>query len=140
VSSAGPVGEPERDRRVPVGFDATLGVEFLELTGERVVVRLEVGPHLQQPFGIVHGGVYCTLVESSASMGAAAWYGERGHVVGMANQTDFLHPVRGGTVTATATPVHRGRMTQLWGVEVHDQDERLVARGQVRIANLERRD
>jgi len=135
-----PMGESERDRRIPVGFDATLGAEFLELTPERVVMRLEVGPHLQQPFGILHGGVYCSLVESSASMGAGAWYSGRGHVVGMANQTDFLHSVRSGAITATATPVHQGRTTQLWQVQIHDQDDRLVARGQVRIANLERRD
>lgn len=140
MSPSSPSSAPEPDRRIPVGFDATLGAEFLELSGERVVMRLEVGPHLEQPFGILHGGVYCTLVESSASMGAGAWYATRGHVVGMANQTDFLHPVRGGTVTATATPVHQGRTTQLWEVQIRDQDERLVARGQVRIANLERRD
>lgn len=122
--------------RVPVGLDQTLGAEFLELTGSRVVIRLAVADHLLQPFGIVHGGVYCSLVESAASMGAAAWYAERGRVVGMSNQTDFLHSVRAGVVTATAEPLHQGRTTQLWEVYIRDEDERLVARGQVRIANL----
>jgi len=105
-----------------------------------VMIRVEVGPHLKQPFGIVHGGVYCSLVESSASMGAAAWYADRGIVVGMSNQTDFLRPVREGAITATATPVHRGRTTQLWEVQIRDGADQLVARGQVRIANLQPRD
>ena len=122
--------------RVPDGMDRTLGAEYLELTGSRVVIRLTVGPHLLQPFGILHGGVYCSLVESAASMGASAWYAERGRVVGMSNQTDFLRPVRAGVVTATAQPLHQGRTTQLWEVYIRDEDDRVVARGQVRIANL----
>lgn len=126
--------------RVPAGLDSTLGAEYLEMTAERVMIRVEVGPHLKQPFGIVHGGVYCSLVESSASMGAAAWYADRGIVVGMSNQTDFLRPVREGAITATATPVHRGRTTQLWEVQIRDGADQLVARGQVRIANLQPRD
>lgn len=122
--------------RPAVGLDQTLGAEFLELGPGRVVIRLPVGPHLLQPFGIVHGGVHCSLVESAASMGAAAWYAERGRVVGMSNQTEFLLPVRDGVITATAQPLHQGRTTQLWEVLIRDQSERLVARGQVRIANL----
>jgi len=122
--------------RAPVGLDETLGAEFLELTGSRVVIRLSIGAHLLQPFGIVHGGVYCALVESAASMGAAAWYAERGRVVGMSNQTDFLCSVREGVITATAEPLHQGRTTQLWEVYIRDEADRLVARGQVRIANL----
>ena len=126
----------ESAARVPVGLDQTLGAEFLVLTGSRVVIRLAVGAHLLQPIGIVHGGVYCSLVESAASMGAAAWYAERGRVVGMSNQTDFLRSVRDGVITATAEPLHQGRTTQLWEVYIRDESDRLVARGQVRIANL----
>lgn len=140
-SAGRPAGQPEKPTgglvaRVPVGLDQTLGAEYLELTGSRVVIRLNVEPHLLQPFGIVHGGVYCALVESAASMGAAAWYAERGRVVGMSNQTDFLRPVRAGVLMATGEPLHQGRTTQLWEVYIRDQTDRLVARGQVRIANL----
>jgi 1,4-dihydroxy-2-naphthoyl-CoA hydrolase len=133
------VSDQGSDIRVPVNHDAELGVEYAELTGERVVLRLSIRPEHHQPFGIVHGGVYCSLVESAASMGAAAWLGERGQVVGVSNHTDFLRAIAEGTVTAVASPVHRGRTTQLWEVHIHDQDERLVARGQVRLANLEPR-
>jgi 1,4-dihydroxy-2-naphthoyl-CoA hydrolase len=123
--------------RAPAGLDEALGAEFLELTADRVVMRLAIRPDHHQPFGIVHGGVYCSLVESSASMGAAAWYGTRGNVVGVSNQTDFLRSLREGVVIATAEPIHRGRTTQLWEVRIRDEQERLVAKGQVRIANLE---
>jgi 1,4-dihydroxy-2-naphthoyl-CoA hydrolase len=121
------------------GFAAHLGTEFAELTGDRVVITLEIHPELHQPYGIVHGGVYCTLVETAASFGAGLWLGDRGHVVGVSNQTDFLHAVRQGTLTATATPLHRGRLQQLWAVEIVDDSGQLAARGQVRLQNLERR-
>ena len=118
------------------GFDATIGLRHDRVGPDEVQVSLEVGDHVLQPYGIVHGGVWCALVESAASIGAATWLGDRGKVVGVANSTDFLRPVREGTVTATATPVHRGRSQQLWLVEVRDAEERLVARGQLRLQNL----
>lgn len=118
------------------GFNAVLGARFDEIGPDLVTMSVEIGSHLLQPYGIVHGGVWCAIVETAASIGAARWYGERGKVVGTANHTDFLHSVRGGVVTATATPIHRGRMQQLWLVEVRDERERVVARGQLRLQNL----
>jgi 1,4-dihydroxy-2-naphthoyl-CoA hydrolase len=118
------------------GLAKLLGLDFAELTPDRVVITCQVHPELHQPMGILHGGVHCAVVETAASVAAAIWLGERGHVVGVSNQTDFLRAVRDGTVTATATPVHRGRLQQLWQVEVHDEQQRLVARGQVRLQNL----
>lgn len=118
------------------GFDSTLGFRYLEATPDRVVVTWTVTPALHQPYGIVHGGVHCAAVEGAASVGAAMWFGERGQVVGVSNHTDFLRSVREGELTATATPIHRGRLQQLWLVEVTDADGRLVARGEVRLQNL----
>jgi uncharacterized protein (TIGR00369 family) len=118
------------------GLDSLLGVTIVEMTGERVVLTLPVQPKIHQPYGIVHGGVHCSLVESAASMGAATWYGERGTVVGVSNHTDFLKAVSDGELTAVAEPIHRGRLQQLWLVNITDQNGRLVARGQVRIQNL----
>jgi uncharacterized protein (TIGR00369 family) len=118
------------------GFEKTVGMEFPEMTADRTVVTCEVTPELLQPYGIVHGGVYCSLVETAASLAAALWYGERGNVVGVANHTNFLRAIGSGTVTATATPIHRGRTQQLWLVTVTDDTGRDVARGEVRMANL----
>jgi 1,4-dihydroxy-2-naphthoyl-CoA hydrolase len=109
---------------------------MIEAGADRMVARWDVRPDQLQPYGLVHGGVHCSVVETVASFGAAYWYGERGKVVGVSNHTDFLRAVGDGTLTAVGTPVHRGRQQQLWLVEIRDDRERLVARGQVRLQNL----
>lgn len=122
--------------QVDAGLTKALEFVLDEATGDRVVAHWDVGPQHLQPYGIVHGGVYCSAVETLASVGAAMWFGERGQVVGVANHTNFLRPVREGRLTATATPIHRGRTQQLWLVEVTDERQRAVARGEVRLQNL----
>ena len=120
----------------PGNYVDWLGLELLESSGDRVIAAVDLRPDHHQPYGIVHGGVHSSIVETVASLGAAVWYGERGQVVGVNNATDFLRAVRTGRLTATGTPVHRGRMQQLWLVEIRDADEKLVARGQVRLQNV----
>jgi uncharacterized protein (TIGR00369 family) len=117
-------------------FIEHLGVHLSEINGDGVRATWSVRPELHQPDGILHGGVHCSVVETLASMGAAAWWGERGRVVGVNNNTDFYRAVRDGTLTSTAHPLHRGRSQQVWLVETHDEAGRLVARGQVRLQNL----
>lgn len=119
------------------GFAEWLGLGIEEISPDRVVIAWKTRPDLWQPYGIVHGGVYCSVVETAASIAAATWLGERGQVVGVSNQTDFLRAVSEGDLRAVATPVHRGRLQQLWTVEIHDDRERLVARGQVRLQNID---
>jgi uncharacterized protein (TIGR00369 family) len=119
------------------GLDTTLGFSYDEASGDRVVLSWTVGPEHLQPYGIVHGGVHCAAVESSASIGAALWFMDRGRVVGVSNHTNFLRAAREGErLVATATPIHRGRSQQLWQVEIVDSAQRLVARGEVRLQNL----
>jgi uncharacterized protein (TIGR00369 family) len=60
-----------------------------------------------------------------------------GNIVGVNNNTDFLRAITEGTVYAVSEPVHRGRRQQLWLVTIRDERDRLVARGQVRLQNLE---
>jgi 1,4-dihydroxy-2-naphthoyl-CoA hydrolase len=121
-------------------FDKELGLEFTEISPDRTRARLDVVPKLLQPMGIVHGGVYCAMVESLASVAAYTWMaakGGEGSVVGVNNNTDFLRAIGSGMIYGTAIPIHRGRRQQLWQVTIVDSDERLVARGQVRLQNLE---
>ncbi|MET8281514.1 PaaI family thioesterase [Micromonospora sp. NPDC005174] len=120
------------------GFVNLLGLTFEEATPDRVVISWQVRPELHQPFGIQHGGVYCSVVETAGSVGGSLWLADRGTVVGVSNQTDFLRAVPDGELRAVGTPVHRGRSQQLWQVEITDAKERLVARGQVRLQNLSR--
>ena len=118
------------------GFDALLGLRITSATPDEVVASFEVRPELLQPYGLLHGGVLCSVVETVGSVAGATWFGDRGHVVGTANHTNFLRSVREGVLTAVATPVHRGRTQQLWSVDVRDDEDRLVARGELRVANL----
>lgn len=117
-------------------FDDLVGTVVEAASADRAVARLAVGPRLLQPGGIVHGGVYATLVEVTASMGATAWLAGAGAAVGIANHTDFLRAVRAGELLAVATPVQRGARLQLWQVAVTDGDGHLAAQGTVRFLNL----
>lgn len=118
------------------GFDALLGLTLISVSEDEVVGRFEVRPELLQPYGLLHGGVLCSVVETVGSVAGATWFGDRGHVVGTTNHTNFLRAVREGVLTATATPIHRGRTQQLWTVDVRDEQQRLVAKGELRVANL----
>ena len=128
---------------VPPGFEAPfddeIGLVFTELSPDGARAQLEVRPKLLQSMGIVHGGVYCSMIESMASVAAWVWISANGggSVVGVNNNTDFLRAICKGTVYGTATPVHRGRRQQLWLVTIADGDDRVLARGQVRLQNLE---
>ncbi|MCV7103651.1 PaaI family thioesterase [Mycobacterium palustre] len=127
-----------RDFTAP--FDAELGLRFTELGPDGARAQLEVQPKLLQPMGLVHGGVYCSIIESMASVAAYTWLntkGDGGNVVGVNNNTDFLRSVTSGTIYGAAEPIHRGRRQQLWLVTITDGDDRVVARGQVRLQNLE---
>ena len=124
-----------------MGLDELLGIRIEEATGDRVVATCPVTPGLHQPYGLVHGGVYAALAETAASYGAATWLTTFAHdqnhgTFGISNHTDFLRPVREGTLRAEATPLARGRTTQLWQVAISDDQDRLVAHGRVRLINL----
>ncbi len=124
------------DDHQPVGFDKVLGLELTDVGPDRIGGRFTVRPELLQPYGILHGGVLCSVVESAASIGGAVWFGDRGSVVGVSNHTNFLRATREGTLQVEATPVHRGRTQQLWTVCIRDDQDRLVAQGEVRLANV----
>ena len=138
--------DPSRDAELDQLFTTSLGVlgraiglTLDELSDDRLQVSWTVTPDVHQPNGILHGGVHCWIVETVASIGGARWFGDRGVVVGVSNQTDFFRAVRDGRLTSVGTPVHRGRSQQLWDVETRDDAGRLVARGQVRLQNLAKR-
>ena len=135
--------QPQQPPAAPVDFaapfDSELGLVFTELTPDGAKAYLQVQPKLLQPMGIVHGGVYCSMIESMASTSAYVWLSANGggNVVGVNNNTDFLRAISTGRVHGVSEPVHRGRRQQLWLVTIRDDDDRVVARGHVRLQNLE---
>lgn len=144
VLEAGGVLEGEAlgalDAMVTDRFGAgTIGLRWDRLSRERGEAHFEATEALHQPSGIVHGGVWCSVVESMASVCGALAVLPRGLVcVGAHNATDFLRPHRAGRVDGVATPIHVGRTQQLWLVELHRaSDGKALARGQVRLANVD---
>jgi uncharacterized protein (TIGR00369 family) len=121
------------------GLDALLGTQIEELSPDRCLIRLDIDERHHQPFGIVHGGTYATIIETAASTAGSLWAmanGMRG-AVGVSNTTDFYRPHREGAIIADATPVHRGRSQQVWQIEITcEADGKLLSRGQVRLHNL----
>ncbi len=122
----------------PGAFLAASGLVADAVTPTRVVGSLTVGPEQHTPWGIVHGGVYATAVESAASLGASAAVAARGQVaVGLTNTTHFLRSVTDGELGVEAVAVHQGRSQQLWQVDIRDEHGRPVARGELRLQNLD---
>lgn len=117
-------------------FVRFLGLELTEISGEKVVAEWTVREDFFQPYGIVHGGVHASVVETLGSVGSAAWFYGEGQAVGVSNTTDFYRPVREGRLVSTATPVHQGRSQQVWTVETRDLAGKLIARGQLRVQNV----
>lgn len=116
-------------------LSAALGFSVVSATRDEVIIEWEVAAKHLQPQGIVHGGVYCAAIESACSIGATvdamARFGR--HAVGLENHTSFIRSVRGGKLRATATPITRGRNTQVWEARITDQSDKTVATGRVRL-------
>ncbi len=122
----------------PEGWVQAMGMTITHATKDEVRAEVTVGQQHLQGYGIVHGGVHCGIIETLASMGAFLFARERGqHVVGLENNTSFIRAVRAGArLHAVATPVTRGRQTQVWQARVLDDEDRVVATGRVRLLCL----
>lgn len=123
---------------MPNTLMATLGISVREASGERVVATMPVTPAHHQPHGILHGGASVALAETVASIGASLALPEAGgSVVGLEINANHLRPVRDGVLTAVATPLHQGRRTQVWAVEIRDAASRLVCTSRCTLAVLQ---
>lgn len=133
-----PVDLPPVDLGSTSRLAAASGFEPTEISGTRVIGVVDLGPDQHTPWGVVHGGVYCTVIESAASIGASAAVVDRGQfAVGVHNSTDFLRPMTSGRLDVLAEPVQQGRTLQLWQVLLTRADDgKLIARGQVRLQNV----
>ena len=128
---------PDVDLASSSRFTAATGFVPDEMTGTRVTGVVDLGPDQHTPWGVVHGGVYCAVVESAASIGASAAVADRGQfAVGVNNNTDFLRPMISGRLDVVAEPIQQGRTLQLWLVTLTRDDGKLVARGHVRLQNV----
>ena len=122
--------EPER-----TGWERMMGIRFITATTDEVVAEMNVSEEHHQPMGAVHGGVYCGLIESATSRGAYEVTKSRGQAppVGVENHTSFIRTARCGRIRVSATPITRGRSSQLWEANVRDEAGQLLATGRVRL-------
>jgi 1,4-dihydroxy-2-naphthoyl-CoA hydrolase len=129
---------PPVDLAAASPFVAAMKFEVTEASGSRVAGHVELGPDQHTPWGVVHGGVYCSVVESAASIGASSAVLEHGQfAVGVNNNTDFIRATTEGRIDVVAEPIQQGRTQQLWQVLLTRADDgKLVARGQVRLQNV----
>jgi 1,4-dihydroxy-2-naphthoyl-CoA hydrolase len=104
-----------------------LEIAILEASVDRVVATMPVQAKVHQPFGLLHGGASVALAETVASLGAYLNVMDSGMTaVGLEINANHLRGKRDGMVTATATPIHKGRSTHVWQVEIRDEDGKMV--------------
>ncbi len=111
---------------VPGTLLETLGIVVTVAEETRVEATMPVTPVHHQPHGILHGGASVALAETVASVGASQGLPDGSRAVGLEINANHLRQVSEGTVTAVASPLHRGRRTHVWHIEVRDEAGRLV--------------
>jgi 1,4-dihydroxy-2-naphthoyl-CoA hydrolase len=115
-----------------------LGIEFVEVGDDFIRARLKVERRTQQPFGILHGGVSMVLAEALGSCGAHYASPEGRRSVGLDINANHVRAVPiGGVVTGTAKPVHIGRTTQVWQIDMADEAGRTTCVSRITMAMLE---
>ncbi|CAN5875903.1 hotdog fold thioesterase [soil metagenome] len=119
----------------------TLNIVVTEAGPERVVATMPVSPKVHQPFGILHGGASVVLAETVASIGASVSIDlSKQHAVGLEINANHIRVVRDGTLTGTATPLHKGRSTHVWNVTINDENGKLVCTSRCTLAIIEARE
>jgi 1,4-dihydroxy-2-naphthoyl-CoA hydrolase len=120
---------------MPSHFDELLGTEWIDDDPDHAVVRLAMRDDLRQPFGLLHGGVMSSLVESVCSRATALSVFDEGRIaMGQSIAVNFVRPVTKGGAEVRARARHRGRTTWVWEAEVLDDDGKLCAQAQMTIA------
>lgn len=128
-----------RGEQLQRGMADAIGIELKLLTPDKVVATMPVDDRTRQPFGILHGGASAALAETVASIGAYLNIdGETQATVGLELNANHLRAKKSGTVTATATPLHRGRRTHVWEVRIDDEEGRLVCVSRCTLAVVKR--
>ena len=113
-----------------------LGIEFVEVGDDFIVGRVPVDTRTHQPFGLLHGGVSVVLAETLGSCGAA-YSSPVGHqAVGLDINANHLRGVKSGWVIGNARPIHRGRTTQVWQIDLRNEAGEMVCTSRLTVAIL----
>jgi uncharacterized protein (TIGR00369 family) len=116
--------------------DEHLGIEFVEVGDDYIVGRVPVDERTRQPYGLLHGGVSVVLAETLGSCGAAFSCPPGYRAVGLDINANHLRGVSSGWVTGTARPMHRGRTTHVWQIELRDEAGNMTCISRITMAIL----
>jgi 1,4-dihydroxy-2-naphthoyl-CoA hydrolase len=120
-------------------MDVHLGIEFVRIGPDHLEARMPVDRRTMQPHGILHGGASVALAETLGSVGGSMVVDlARYLVVGQEINANHLRPAREGHVHGSARPIHLGRRSQVWGIEIVDDQKRLVCVSRLTLAVIER--
>ena len=115
---------------------AWLGIEFLAIGEDWIKARVPVDHRTRQPYGVLHGGVSVVLAETLGSIGAVFTAPEGARVMGLDINANHLKATAEGWVTGTARPVHIGRSTQVWQIDLHNDAGQLTCVSRLTVAVL----
>lgn len=116
-----------------------LGIEFIELGDDFLSARMPVDERTKQPLGIMHGGASCVLAETVGSTAANFCVDlKKYYCVGLDINTNHIRSARGGYVVGVAKPFHLGKSTQVWGIEIRDEEKKLISVNRLTMAVLAR--
>lgn len=125
---------PELGYKFEKTMGAALGMEAVEVTPDRMVIRMAVTDASRQPAGLLHGGATAALVETVASLGSAIQCPKGTVPVGIEVNCNHLRAKKEGVIEAVGVPVHRGRRTHVWDVKVYDEQKKMIAIGRCTVA------
>lgn len=109
------------------GLIAHLGIEFVEVTPDRVVARLQLSDKLFTVGGTVHGGTLMAFADTVGAAGTVASLAEGQRTATLESKTNFIAGCRSGFVQAVATPIHKGRRTHVWETRISDENGKLLS-------------
>ena len=113
-----------------------LGIEFTEIGDDFLRARVPVDARTKQPYGLLHGGVSVVLAETLGSVGAACACPAGHRAVGLDINANHLRAARSGWVTGTARPVHIGKTTQVWQIDMVNDEGQLTCVSRITMAVL----
>lgn len=114
-----------------------LGIELTALGDNYLKGTMPVDERTWMPLGILHGGASCVLAESLASFATFLTIDPASQrMVGLEINANHLRQVKQGYVTGTARPIHIGRSTQVWDIQIQDEEEKLVCISRMTMAIL----
>jgi len=117
----------------------TIGIRVTEIGADFLRVSMPVSPRTHQPMGVLHGGASVALAETAGSLAANMCVDQALYVcMGQEINANHVRPVSSGIVTATARPYHIGKRTHVWGIEIRDEQQRLVCVSRLTMAVVDR--